>query len=478
LERNVESGFSYSRLGGKILAGILLFTLLFGSSPAVFGKHPVVRLMVWTHQRHMANLTKSLIQEFNATVGKRKEMVVSLRILGDDASGLFQKAQMNMEGPDLYSTNFNTGVPEPFRDGARIYFDDLPGFKAWKARFPQWYWIEGVTTYHGHVFAIPTEVINSRLIYNRDLFRAIGRDPNRPPKSYRELREIARAITIHQRGAAFGFAYCGAEDWPLEWMPSQWAEANGEPAYWDWSRGRWAINGYRRVFQLLLDLQKEGSLFPGADMLTNEALRAQFAEGRVAMFMGESWDVGVLNEQFRTKCDWGVAPIPTYDGKYHGKPRAMVTGGYFCINAQTRYKRQAWEVVKWFSRYEVRARMVENGKCIDPDPVVAKRYVKKPYLVRGFKEFAGTLDDDYLATYPYLPGWREPNVTPFNILRGALKLGWDLDTRLNVLDQAWNFELDKYYRDNPGVKREWNIYPAFDRTTGKRGKPLVEPDFK
>ena len=464
------------RCGRRIPGFLLLFALSAGLAPPLQAKQ-VVRLNLWTHHRHMEELTQELIAEFNRTVGREKEIRVTQRVLGDDAWDTFQIAQERGEGPDLYSAGFVTRYADPFAAGAQIWFDDLPGFAEWKKQWPQWYWIEGTTTYRGHVYAIPAQVINSRLIYNRDLFRAIGRDPDEPPRSYAELRELARLITAKGRGRIYGFAYPGAEIWPLEWMPSQWAEANGEPAYWDWHRGCWAMQGYAKVFGLLADLQKDGSLFPGAPVLTNEALRAQFAQGRIGMFMAEAWDVGVLNDQFPAKCDWAVAPIPTYDGKFHGKARAMIIGGLWTINGKSQYKIEGWEVVKWFNRYEVRSRLYERGKCIDPDPRVAEEYARNRPTVKGFAEFADSLDQDYLATYPYLPGWQAPTANPCTVLRQILSRGGDLQAELARVDRLWNGALDRYYRDNPAARREWNIYPRFDRWTGELGPPAARPVF-
>lgn len=454
-----------------LASSLILFAAL---SPPSLAARPIVHLTLWTHHRHMEETTRELLEEFNRTVGREKGIRVTQRVLGDDAWEFFQQAQERGEGPDLYSAGFITGYPDPFAAGAQMWFDELPGFAEWKSQWPSWYWIEGTTTWRGHVYAIPAQVFNSRLIYNRDLFRAIGRDPDEPPRSYAELREVARRITAVSRGRAYGFAYCGGESWPLEWMPSQWAEANGEPAYWDWQRGRWAMEGYRRVFQLILDLKKDGSLFPGTAILTNDALRAQFAEGRIGMFMGEFWDVGVLNDQFPAKCDWGVAPIPTYDGRFHGKARAMIIGGLWTINGKSQHKLEAWEVVKWFDRYETRARLYERGKLIDPDPAVAA-YVRRRPQVRGFAAFAETLDQDYLATYPNLPGWQPPRENPCTVLREILLRGGDLAAELRRIDRLWNEALDRYFAAHPEVKRGWNIYPKFDRKTGELGPPQEKP---
>jgi ABC-type sugar transport system, periplasmic component len=444
---------------------------------AAFTADSTVKLTLWTHQRHMADLIKELVTDFNNTAGRQKGIEVSMRVLGDDSWPMFHQAQREGIGPDLYSSGYITGYPDPFKAGAQIWFDEFTDFKQWKKEWPSWYWVEGMTTYQGHVYAIPAQVFNSRLIYNKDLFRAAGLDPNRPPRSYQELRDAARQISKWGHGRFYGFAYCGGESWPMEWLPSQWAEANGEPAYWDWKHGRWAMEGYGRVFQMLLDLNKEGSLFPGTAVLTNDALRAQFAEGRIGMFMGEAWDTGVLNSQFPAKCDWSVAPIPTYDGKFHGKSRAMILGGMWNINGKSHHKFEAWEVVKWFNRYEVRATIYERGKCIDPDPVVVQKYVKHRPKARGFAAFADTLDRDYLATYPILPGWKAPNVNPCTVFKNILLQGGNIEVELKELDRLWNGQLDRYYQKNPKIKRGWNIYPNFDRISGKLGEPLMKPSF-
>jgi multiple sugar transport system substrate-binding protein len=463
---------------GRHLGWLLIISFILFIEPRISAlSEQEVKLTVWTHQRHMANVTKLLINEFNANTGRQKGIKLFLRVLGDDSSTVFQEAQKRGEGPDLYSSGFITGYPDLFKAGAQAWFDDMPGFQQWKQQWPTWYWIEGVTTYKGHVVCIPAQVINSRLIYNKNLFRAIGRDPENPPRSYQELKTVARKITALSKGRTFGFAFCAGDSWWMEWMPSQWAEANGDPTYWNWKSGKWAIQGYARIFQLILDLKKQGSLFPGPTILTNDALRAQFAEGQIGMFMGEAWDVGVLNEQFPAKCDWGVAPIPTYDGKFHGKPRAMIIGGLWSINGQSRHKFEAWEVVKWFNRYEVRAKLYEQGKCIDPDPLVATRYIKQTPTAKGFKDFAESLGQDYIATYPNLPGWNPPASNPCSVLRQLLNQGGNPKIELENLEQLWNKELDAYFGKNSEAKREWNIYPEFNALTGRLGSPLGKPTF-
>ena len=208
--------FYHESLRGKIgLAVTLIVLLTFIAVPCVTRAKAVTTLTLWTHQRHMADLIKELIGEFNATAGKEKGIQITMRVLGDDSWNLFQDAQTRGEGPDLYSSGFITKYADPFKAEAQMCFDELPGFKEWKRQWPSWYWIEELTTHQGHVFTIPVQVFNSRLIYNRDLFRRAGLNPDNPPRSYAELREAARKISRIQPGKIYGFAYCGADAWPV-----------------------------------------------------------------------------------------------------------------------------------------------------------------------------------------------------------------------------------------------------------------------
>ena len=50
--------------------------------------------------------------------------------------------------------------------------------------------------YNGHVYAIADSLCPLVLAYNRDLFRKAGLDPDRPPRSWDELVECARKLTV------------------------------------------------------------------------------------------------------------------------------------------------------------------------------------------------------------------------------------------------------------------------------------------
>lgn len=430
-----------------------------------------VKLSLWTHQRHMMDLLQEMINEFNATIGKEKGIEVEMQVYADDAGNVLLAAQKNNQGPDLY--NIPTGYPgfgAEYEAKLKLYWDDMPGFAEWKAQFPDWYWRDGLTTWQGHTYAIPFTVYNAAIVYNKDLFKQAG--ITELPKSYADMREAAKKIAAIK--GKYGLAVPAKDTWFTSWMTSQIAEANGEPVWWDWKTGKYNFVGFEKLYQLILDMQADGTLFPGATSLNNDTLRAQFAAGNIGMFLAENWDVGVLNDQFPAVNDWGlIMPTPTYDGEFHGKTRAFMLNGLFSINGQTKYPEQAWEAMKFFITYRNQARFYEEGKSIPADPEVLK-YAEKQPAKKGFAEFGAQLSEAYTATFLDIPGFQEPPENPCHVLSRLLASGGDVKAELAKVEKTFNDGLDKFYADNPDVKREWNMFPNFDRMTGVMGDPAMK----
>ena len=55
-------------------------------------------------------------------------------------------------------------------------------------------WSEAV--YQGKIYAIPTGIDDRLLFYNKKLFREAGLDPNKPPRTWEELLEYSKKLTV------------------------------------------------------------------------------------------------------------------------------------------------------------------------------------------------------------------------------------------------------------------------------------------
>lgn len=75
---------------------------------------------------------------------------------------------------------------------------------------------------------------------------------------------------------------------------------------------------YAQVIEYFKQMYKDGSILPGAESLDIDPLRAQFAAGKIRMYLSFSTEPGVYKDQFPTEINWAGALAPTLDGQIKG----------------------------------------------------------------------------------------------------------------------------------------------------------------
>lgn len=146
-----------------------------------------------------------------------------------------------------------------------------------------------------------------RLAYNKDIFKKVG--ISAPPKDWNEFEDYAKEITEKGAGKYFGTALpCkgnGLEFWLTPALSLEGIYTN----IYNFKTNKVDIMPIAPYVKLLRDMFNDKIVFPGSETMDNDAVRAQFAAGKIGMLLTVSWDVGAINTQFKATCDWGVAPF-------------------------------------------------------------------------------------------------------------------------------------------------------------------------
>jgi multiple sugar transport system substrate-binding protein len=205
------------------------------------------------------------------------------------------------------------------------------------------------------LYSMPMEATNLGLIYNRELFRQAGLDPDSPPRTWDELRNTARRLTIDKTGnGTFDQVGFFVPVYPASGPLSSWM-------VWQWMPYLWQAGGYEINLEQteVLYNREQGvkALSLWKQMYDEMNLRAfsidyevTFASQQLAMVMDGPWSLPRYR-QLR-HLDWGVAPLPAGPEK-----SATVVGGeYLTIFKQSKNPDAAWTFVKWILRPDVQAR--------------------------------------------------------------------------------------------------------------------------
>lgn len=211
------------------------------------------------------------------------------------------------------------------------------------------------------LYALPMEATCLALLYNRDLFRQAGLDPQHPPATWEELYDYTLKLTRDRDGDGktdqYGFYVpVFAASGPLSiWMVLQWTP-------FLWQAGGSFINPEQT--QVLFN-QESGvqalafwkKLYDAMQFKTfSTAHDLAFFSGSLAMVMDGPWNLPRYR-QLRG-VDWAVAPLPA-------GPAASATylaGEEIAIFKQSAHPDAAWLFVKWITSPEVQARFsIQSG---------------------------------------------------------------------------------------------------------------------
>lgn len=200
-------------------------------------------------------------------------------------------------------------------------------------------------TVNGEVWTMPFSMSNQILFYNKDMFRAVGLDPEKPPTTWDELVEYSKLLTRDLDGD-------GKTD---EWAVNFTTRANVGSVYmfitFLWQAGGEIYNEdfTKAVFnnQAALDaVQFWTDLAHTHKVLTLSPPTEGFEIGRIAMQYSSTSSI----ESMRNKVgfDFGIAALPG------GKNNVTGVGGSSLAIFKTTPEQQAaaWTFVDWMSSEE------------------------------------------------------------------------------------------------------------------------------
>ncbi|MDZ4165451.1 MAG: sn-glycerol-3-phosphate ABC transporter substrate-binding protein UgpB [Smithellaceae bacterium] len=227
----------------------------------------------------------------------------------------------------------------------------------------------------GRMMSMPFNSSTAVMFYNKDAFRKAGLDPEKPPRTWVELRAAAQKIRA-ANAANVGFTAA----WPTWTQFEQFSAVHDTPLA---SRANGmegmdavlSINSplHVRHVQTLVDMQKEGSFKYGG---RDSAADALFPSGEAAIIHASS---GLRARIVReAKFDWGVTMLPYYDD-VKGAPKNSIIGGasFWTMTAPKRTADEYRGVVEFF-------------RFISQPDVVAKWHMETGFLPITFGGFERT----------------------------------------------------------------------------------------
>jgi multiple sugar transport system substrate-binding protein len=194
-------------------------------------------------------------------------------------------------------------------------------------------------------WVIPLVTFMDLLFYNIDTLKAAGFD--RPPKTWAEFLDCARAVRGQEGAGKFGAA--------LAISPAEPGGIRRDVFSWLWASGAGIVREgtvdfrsrpVRETLEFLGRLHAEGLLSPGSFEKTGAEKTEEFIQGKIALMISPVDTIPVLRK--RMGGDFGVTRIPG-PAAYAGKPAIGPSLWYAGISNSCKHPDQAWTFLSFLA---------------------------------------------------------------------------------------------------------------------------------
>ena len=207
------------------------------------------------------------------------------------------------------------------------------------------------------IYGVPLDVTNIQMLYNKDLFKKAGLNPETPPQTF---EEFVVAVKKLKEAGIQGLVSGWAETWMVDCLASNFAfnimgerkvmrTYTGEVPYTD--------PDWIRVFSLFKEMADNGVLATGIVAMNNKDAEQNFANQRAAFAFNGSWCVNVY-QGMNPDLNYAAMFVPRVSERHP----MLIWGGAgssFMVNARSENKEKAVEFLKWLTDDEQQAYLAQ-----------------------------------------------------------------------------------------------------------------------
>ena len=249
--------------------------------------------------------------------------------------------------------------------------------------------------YKGKLQSLPASTNNLSLFYNKDLFRKAGLNPNKPPKTWDEMRAAALAISKLGGGVQGMEIYTGVgEGLTWQFQPYLWQigagflnKANTAPTF--------NTESGRKALQFLVDIIN-------VDKSATAGQWGAFDKGLAGMRIDGSWMVGGYRDN--APFEFGTTALPIPAG---GNPATNMGGEQIMsFKGSAASNAAAVKFIKWFTSADIQARwdaktnFMPIRASVATHPVMLQHMVDEPALKAFVNQQKYAQARPAITTYP------------------------------------------------------------------------------
>lgn len=318
-----------------------------------------MQFSTWGSAEEMA-VTRELVAEFEAT---HPNIHVEILHIPDQ---YYQKLHILIAGgmaPDVIFTN---SIYFPVYAGQGIFRDLTPYLAQSRSLKPSDFFPASLKAFTwtpaqgaGMLGAIPRDISDLVVFYNRDLFQAAGVKDPEDAWTWEAFLEKARALTVDadQDGHPEQFGVSFNRTPPLFWLPFVWS-AGGDLFSADFSKVLLNSPEAIRGLTFYSDWRNRYHIAPRQVESGSATMSQLFLQQKIAMMVSGRWSVPVFREQ--AKFHWDVVPLP----RGPAGSRVGIDGSGYALSAQAAHPEAGWALIEFLTSRKALEKVTSSGLIV------------------------------------------------------------------------------------------------------------------
>lgn len=211
------------------------------------------------------------------------------------------------------------------------------------------------TPIEGKTYLAPVNSMAFYLFYNKKMFKDAGLEL---PKTWADIEDCAKKLTDpnnNKYGITLTMAEQEASNGSILTLYPLLYALNGR-TYID-DKFTVKTDEMLKSFELLQHLAQNQSILPGTTSRSEFQNTEEFSTGNVGMMISHNGHILTVKDR-NPELDFGVMPIPSYDGK--GKPELRHHGWDIAISEACKHKEEAWKFISYISQKSQMTKMCDE----------------------------------------------------------------------------------------------------------------------
>lgn len=347
-------------------------------------------ITMWTRESS-ASLIEEAVQKYNSL--DRGATIKVKSMPSDNFSDQFAAALASGNAPDIVSIDLVL-VP---------YFSSIGAFTDLTSQFNSLEYKDQFNSAMVHLgqrdgkqYALPFSADVSALIYNKDHFREVGLDPEKPPTTWEELRVAANKLTNENH---YGYVYTGASAGGLmfTFMPYVWGNG-GQVLSDDGLKAVLNSPETEEALTFFTDLVEGDKVSPqGASSYDWTQAHDAFFSERVSMIVSGNFQINNLNNNY-PDLDFGVTLVPKNGSD--GQHSSFSGGELIAVTSSSDVVNEAWDFIQYALTEEVQVEaFAKNGVIPVRKDMYQNKYFEEQPKYKVFAEALSVAHAPYTTKY-------------------------------------------------------------------------------